>query len=111
MSMNSTYRNAIANHGASLITHIGLVNDLGQQVGDGRRPVTWTLATDGTVRPNADLVYTIAAGQQVSAWRAYSASSGGTLYGGGSLGSVTFGNSGQYTLVAAQTGINHIVAA
>lgn len=47
MSMNETYRNAIATHGASLITHIGLVNGSGVELSGGsyaRKAVTWTTA-------------------------------------------------------------------
>ena len=32
MSMTEAYRNAIANHGATLITHIGLVDENGDEL-------------------------------------------------------------------------------
>jgi len=107
MSMNTTYLNSIATHGAGLITHIGLVNSVGAEVGDARKPVTWTTAADGLVRPNADLVFTMAAGEDVAGWVGYNQAVDGVAYGGASLGQVTFNNPGEYTLVAAQTGIDH----
>jgi len=105
--MNVTYLNAIANHGAGLITHIGLVDSVGNQVGDGRRAVTWSASADGLVRPNADLVFIMTAGQDVAGWVGYNAAVDGVAYGGADLGSVTFNNDGEYTLVAARTGIDH----
>lgn len=105
--MNVTYLNAIANHGAGLITHIGLVNSVGNQVGDGRRAVTFAASVDGLVRPTTDLVFIMTAGQDVAGWVGYNAATDGVAYGGADLGSVTFNNDGEYTLVAAQTGIDH----
>lgn len=105
--MNTTYLNAIANHGAGLITHIGLVDSNGDEVGDGRKAVSWTSASDGLVRPTEDLVFTMSTGQDVAGWKGYNAETDGVSYGGASLGSVTFNNPGEYTLVAAQTGIDH----
>lgn len=109
-TMNVNYLNAIADHGASLVTFIGLVNNEGQEVGDSRKPVTWTASADGTVRPQNNLEFLMSAGETVSGWRAYSAGTAGIMYGGADLGVVTFGNPGQYTLVAADTGIHHTTA-
>lgn len=108
--MNSNYLNAIANHGASLITHIALVDGTGAEVGDGRKAVSWTAAVDGLTRPTEDLTFIVGAGENVNGWRGFSAETGGTAYGGAELGSVTFNNSGEYTLVADQTGIDHSTA-
>lgn len=110
--MNAAYRNLIANAGATAITHIGLVNGSGTQVGDGRRAVTWTSAADGLIRPNADLVYTMAEGDVVAGWQGYSAATGGTSYGIVPVDDPrTFGNPGTYTLQAAETSIDHQAAA
>lgn len=108
MPMNSTYLSAIAGHGAGLITHIGLVNGSGVELSGGgyaRQAVTWT----GTAQkaPSANLVFTVGAGAVVGGWRGYSASSGGTDYGGADLSTATFTNAGTYTLLAASTNINH----
>jgi hypothetical protein len=105
--VNSTYLNAIATHGASLITYIGLVDDLGQPVGDARKAVAWTAATDGLIRPTTNLVFDMTSGDDVAGWRGYSAATGGTDYDGASLTPVSFSNDGTYTLNAAQTGIDH----
>lgn len=108
--MNVTYRNAIANHGASLITHIGLVDEVGDEIAGGsyaRQAVTWTSADDGIIRPNANLVFDIPESTTVAGWKGFSASTGGTDYDGKDLTNETFNASGTYTLVASGTGILH----
>lgn len=110
--MNVTYRNAIANHGASLITHIGLANSGGTELSGGspayaRRAVTWQTASDGLIRPNADLTFDIPAGANVARWRGYSAITAGIDYDGAPLTQENFAGQGQYRLVAAQTSITH----
>lgn len=104
--MNAAYRDSIAAHGAGLISHIGIVDSQGTQVGD-RQPVSWTAATDGTIRPDADLVFDVAEGDVVAGWRGWSAATGGTGYGGADFAAVTFANPGTFTLDASQTAINH----
>jgi len=112
MAMTEAYRNAIADYGASLITYIGLVDETGTELSGGdpayaRQPVTWTAASDGIIRPSADLTFDVPAGTTVGGWRGYSALTGGTDYGGADLTQETFTNQGTYTLLAAQTGIRH----
>ena len=104
--MDQTYRDAIADHGATLISHIGIVDGQGTQVGD-RLQVTWTAASDGTVRPDDDLVFDVDDGDEVAGWRGWSAATGGTGYGGADFAAVTFTNPGTFTLDASQTAINH----
>lgn len=105
--MNTAYLNAIAAAGASSVTHISLVNGSGVEVATARKPVTWTAPVAGLIRPNADLVFDLQAGDVVSAWKGHSALTGGTDYDGADLADVTFGNDGTYTLQAASTGIQH----
>lgn len=112
MAMTEGYRNAIATHGASLITHIGLVDELGVELTGGspayaRKAITWTAAAAGTIRPNANLTFDIPAGVTVGGWRGYTALSGGTDHGGEDLTQEAFAAQGQYTLLAANTGILH----
>lgn len=110
MAMNEAYRNAIANAGGALITHIGLVNSSGVEISGGgyaRQAVTWTTASDGIIRPTADLVFDIPAGTTVGGWRGYSASTAGIDYGGADLVNETFAGAGQYKLLASGTGIQH----
>lgn len=111
MPMNATYRNAIATEGGSLITHIGLL-DSGVEISGGspayaRKAVTWGSPTDGLIRPTADLTFDIPAGADVTEWRGYSASTGGTDYGGATLTTESYGGQGTYKLLAASTGIAH----
>jgi hypothetical protein len=110
MSMNTSYLNAIANHGGGIITHIGLVNGSGTEISGGsyaRKAVTWESASDGLIRPTADLLFNIPAGATVAGWRGFTASSGGTNHGGAALTSAAFTNAGYYNLLAADTGIDH----
>lgn len=114
-AMATGYLNAIADDGAALITHIGLVDETGTEITGGspayaRQAVTWVAASNGTIRPNADLTFNIPAGETVGGWRGYSASSAGTNYGGDDYDAgdrETYANQGQYTLLAASTGITH----
>lgn len=112
MAMSVGYLNAIAGHGASLIKYIGLVDNSGTELSGGspayaRKAVTWTSASGGIVRPNADLVFDVPSGATVAGWRGYSASTGGTNYGGQDLTPAEFEGQGQYRLLATSTGIKH----
>ena len=110
-NMNEEYRNEIADHGATLIDYIALVDDEGDELDDSgryeRQPVTWTTATDGTIRPDDDITFEIDGGQTVGGWRGYDEASGGTDYGGKDLPTESFDNDGEYRLIAEDTGILH----
>ena len=110
--MNTAYLNAIRDHGQSLITHIALFGDGVELSGGGyaRLAVTWVDDGDGVSRPNGNLVFTTDTGDVVDEWRGFSASSGGTDYGGQTLTEKTFSNPGTYTLLAASTSITHATA-
>ena len=108
--MDVNYRNTIADYGAGLVTHIGLVDGTGTEISGGtyaRQAVTWTSASSGTVRPNADLTFDVPAGTTVGGWRGFSALTAGTNYGGETLANESYTNAGEYKLVAANTGILH----
>ena len=108
--MDTNYRNAIADHGAGLITYIGLDDDTGTEITGGsyvRLAVIWTASVDGTVRPDANLVFDIPAGVTVAGWSGYSASTLGIDYGGETLAAESYTNAGEYELIAAETGILH----
>jgi hypothetical protein len=113
MPMNAAYLNALRTHGASLITHIALVDAGGTELTGGsyaRQAVTWATPATGLIRPNADLVFPVPAGAVVAAWRGYSASTGGTSYDGEAVTQRTYTNAGTYELLAASTGIQHAAA-
>ena len=110
MAMTEGFRNSCADHGAGLITHIGLVIVNGTEISGGspayaRVAVTWAAASAGVIRPNANLTFNIPAGTTVAGWRGYSASSGGTNYGGADLTNEIYAGQGEYELLAASTGI------
>lgn len=110
MAMLTAYFNAVADAGADLITHIGLVDETGTEISGGsyaRKAVTWGSASGGTIRPSADLTFDIPASTTVGGWRGFSALSGGTNYGGANLTNESFASAGQYILDSATTGINH----
>jgi len=113
--MEAVYRNAIADHGATLITHIALVDETGTELTGGspayaRLAVTWTSASGGMIRPNANLTFNVPPSTTVGGWRGFSASTAGTNYGGASLTNEAFAGQGEYTLLAAFTGIAHNAA-
>ncbi len=110
MAMSTAYRDAIRDHGQSLITHVALFGGAGVELTGGgyaRLPVTWVDDGTGVSRPSANLVFTTEAGDVVNEWRGFSALTAGTDYGGAALTSVTFSNPGTYTLLAASTSISH----
>lgn len=104
--MNATFLNLVADAGGAAITHIGLVNALGNEVGDARKSVSWTSASNGLIRPTANLTFDMDEGDDVAGWRGYSALTGGTDFDGHDLDPVSFSNPGNYTLQASTTGID-----
>lgn len=114
MPMTTAYLNLIATAGAAAITHIALVNGSGTELTGGsyaRKPVTWAAASNGVVRPSADLTFDVPAGAVVAGWKGYTALTGGTDHGGGTFASAeTFAGAGQYVVTAASSGISHTAA-
>ena len=110
MAASTAYLNAIADAGGALMTHLALVNAAGAELSGGsyaRQAVTWGAAVSGLIRPAADKTFSVPAGVTVGGWRAYSALSGGTDYGGDDLVQESFVNAGNYLLLAASTGYQH----
>ena len=110
--MNTIYHNALRDHGKTLITHIGLVDETGTELSGGspayaRLPVTWDNDGDGVMRPNANLTFNVPSGDTVGGWRGFSALTAGTNYGGKDVTQEVFSGQGEYTLLAAQTSITH----
>lgn len=113
--MNSTYLNFLRTASKAEITHIGLVDDGGDELTGGspayaRKAVTWADGADGVQNPNADLTFDVPAGATVAGWRGYDALTEGTDYGGEDLTEEVFAAQGEYTLLAASTGITHAAA-
>lgn len=108
MTMNSAFLGILRDAGEAAATHLGLVDDNGDELTSAsyaRQAVTWT--DDGTnMRPNANLVFNVTTGDVVNGWHAYSGATAGTDYDGAALTKATFGNDGTYTLLAATTSIN-----
>jgi hypothetical protein len=108
MAMATAYLTHLGTVGPDVITHLGLVDETGTELAGGtyaRLAVTWTDAA--TARPTTDKVFNVPAGSTVAGWRGFSASSGGTNYGGADLTQEDFASAGTYTLLAAATGIIH----
>ena len=116
-AMNEIYRNEIANHGASLINYMGLVDDNGDEIEGGdyeRLEVHWADADDGTIRPYAnqdldeDLIFDIPEDTTIGGWRGYSDKEGGTEYGGADLDEPeNYPNGGKFQLIGDDSGIKH----
>jgi hypothetical protein len=90
---------AAATHVATLIVYVGLVNEAGTELSGGsyaRQPCVAT-ATAGNVRLVADETFSVPAGT-VAGWRAYSASTGGTDWGGDPVTPEVYAAPGQYVL-------------
>lgn len=108
--MNAAFLDAMALQADVLITHIALFDGATEITGGSpayaRKAVTWTAPSAGLIRPTANLVFDIPAGADVTEWRGFSASSGGTDYGGADLTDEAFAAQGTYTLLAASTGID-----
>lgn len=108
--MEVAYLNFIANYGASILTQVGLKDNLGNELAGGsptygRKPVTWTVAAGGVIHPEADLVFNVPAGSTVAEW--FVTNSAGTVLGGGSLTAESYTNQGEYVLLAASSTISH----
>lgn len=111
MALNASGLNVGANAIGAAITHIGLVDAGGVEITGGapayaRKPVTWTAAADGLIRPNADLVFDIPPAGVVAGWRGFTALTGGTNHGGEAVTQENYASQGTYTLTAAATGID-----
>lgn len=110
MAMNNDYLNEIADHGATLVTHVALA-DTGDELSGGdyaRQAVTWSAATDGNISATNTPTFDVPAGATVNQVMFYSAVTGGTAYGATSVTSETFSGAGTYTLSSAA--INHNAA-
>ena len=107
------YLDAIANHGRTVATHIGLVNELGNEITGGspayaRRAVTWLTSANGVIHPNADLDFNVPAGTTVAGIRFFSALTGGTNFGGRNMTqNEVFTAQGIFRLLATASGIRH----
>lgn len=101
MSMSETYLNAIADHGASLVTHVSLAN--GPAEGNElpsivRQAVSWNPATDGNLDSSNIPVFEVAAGSIVSHVQFWDAAEDGNFMGAAPVTSETFAGVGTYTL-------------
>jgi hypothetical protein len=115
MSMSAAYLAAIADAGAALVTHFGLVDDTGTELTGGAYArvanVPAASGTSDTWRPSADLDFNVPAGTTVGGWRGYDAAAAGTDWGGDDVVQEVYAGDGTYTLVAAETGVTHSAGA
>lgn len=113
MAASTALLNALAAAGAPLITHVGLVDDAGDELTGGSyaRQATTAAATGANIRLTTDETFDVPAGATVAGWRAYSAASAGTNYGGSDLTPEEYTGAGQYVLIGASTGFTVTAAA
>jgi hypothetical protein len=110
--MNAAFNTALAAYGSGLITHIGLKNGATEISGGSPAYARISLASvggwsgaAGVRSPAGDMTFNVPAGAVVDNWSAYTASSGGTEYGGATVPTKTYSNQGTYKLLAASTNI------
>lgn len=106
MAASAALLNALATEAASLITHVGLVDGTGTELSGGSyaRVTATASATGANVRFASDKTFNVPAGATVAGWRAFSAATSGTNYGGGDLTAEEYTGAGQYVLQGANTG-------
>lgn len=89
------------------VTHIALTGADGTTELTGgtyaRIAVSWQTLNTTERHPTADLTFNVPAGSTVGGWLGFSASTGGTSYGGATLTNEVFAAAGQYVLQAAAT--------
>lgn len=108
--MDTTYLNAIAAYGGTLVAFAGLVDSDGVEIataGYARQAVSWGTPVDGRIELSADATFAILQGTTIAGWRGFSVVSGGTAYGGAALESAFFMEDGSYVLKAGFTYIDH----
>jgi hypothetical protein len=113
MPMLAAYLNELRDRGIAIITHFGLVDETGTELTGGdpayaRIADTPVADGDGVVRPSTNLVFNVPEGTTVGGWRAYSAGTEGTDWGGEAVTQEAFAAQGQYTLQAAGSSITHV---
>lgn len=109
---NAATLDAAADGLAAVITHWGLVDTSGTELTGGSyaRIASAGVSNLGTVKPTGNLAFNVPAATTVGGVRAYSASSGGTNFGGWDYptgagnGRETFDSAGTYTVIAATSG-------
>lgn len=107
MAMNDAYLNAIAGHGASIVSHVSLANGpaQGNELAVTRQSITWNAPVSGNNDSSNQPVFTVGEGLTVSHVQYWSAVTGGTFYGASPVTPETFASEGTYTITDAD--INH----
>lgn len=108
MAMNAAYLNAIADHGASVITHVSLADgalETDEIVGMVRQAITWNAAVDGDIDSSNEPALDVPGGNTVTHVQFWSALTAGVWYGSSAVQSETFNGDGVYTINDAD--INH----
>lgn len=107
MALPTIALNAGATGISTPVTHIALTGADGSTELSGgsyaRVAVTWAAASGGERHPNADLTFNVPAGATVGGWLGFTASTGGTSYGGNTVTNEVYAGAGQYVLQAAGT--------
>lgn len=111
--MNETYRNIIANFGATLLKVMTLVDAAGNEIAGGspaftRKALIWDNASDGTIKLTSDITFNIPANTTVAGWVIYD--NLGVIMATGSVTQEHFNGQGEYKIVAATSSISHVQA-
>lgn len=112
--VHNNFLDALANHAATIPDKIALIDETdGGALVDEITTVHWKTPADGedtgTIRPyanagfNENLVFSVTAGETVTAWRAR-LTDDSELF-GGNLTSESYASDGEFTLIGDQTGL------
>lgn len=106
MPPSAALLNEAAAHVATLVLFVGLVDGTGTELAGGAyaRQACTATATGVNVRLTVDETFQVPAGATVAGWRAHSASTGGTNYGGDPLPPEVYSSAGEYILQGSATG-------
>lgn len=116
MGLNDTAKNAMLDHLATLITHIGLhsadpgttgTSELtGGTPAYARKAITWAAAAAGVLSKDATaLVFDVEGGDTVAFVGFWGALTVGTFYGSADVTDEVFGSQGTYTLTDADISV------
>lgn len=108
MGVSTAGRNAMLNHFATLVTHVSLhsgdpgdtgANEIsGGSPAYARKSITWAAASGGALDSSNAPVFDVPGSVTVSRVGMFSALTGGTFHGFGSITPETFASQGTYTL-------------
>lgn len=105
-SMNTVYKNLLANFSATLLKSVALLDSSGVELSGGnpaysRKSVDWSTSIDGVIKPSADVVFSVPANTTVAGLAFYDTT--GSLLGSVSVTQEHFTGQGEYKILASSS--------